>query len=98
VEIGRRTELESGVTYVFDKGYYHFGWWKKINDTGAFPPPVNPSKPKPKSLPISWSSSMRDLSRDSPARSEGRACRSKPCYANSAPGCRRKQSSATIQG
>ena len=36
VEIGRQTELESGVTYVFDKGYYHFGWWKKINDTGAF--------------------------------------------------------------
>ena len=36
VEIGRQTELEAGVTYVFDKGYYHFGWWKKINDTGAF--------------------------------------------------------------
>ena len=36
VEIGRQTELESGATYVFDKGYYHFGWWKKINDTGAF--------------------------------------------------------------
>jgi putative transposase len=35
VEIGRQTELEAGVTYVFDKGYYHFGWWKKINDTGA---------------------------------------------------------------
>ena len=36
VEIGRQTELESGVTYVFDKGYYHFGWWKKINDIGSF--------------------------------------------------------------
>jgi putative transposase len=36
VEIGRQTELEAGVTYVFDKGYYHFGWWKKINDTGSF--------------------------------------------------------------
>jgi IS4 transposase len=36
VEIGRQTELEAGVTYVFDKGYYHFGWWKKINDAGAF--------------------------------------------------------------
>jgi putative transposase len=36
VEIGRQAELEAGVTYVFDKGYYHFGWWKKINDTGAF--------------------------------------------------------------
>src|SRR6202045_4725855 len=36
VEIGRQTELEAGVTYVFDKGYYHFGWWKKINDARAF--------------------------------------------------------------
>src|SRR5258705_457355 len=31
VEIGRQTELEAGATYVLDKGYYHFGWWKKIN-------------------------------------------------------------------
>ncbi len=23
-------------TYVFDKGYYHFEWWKKINESGAF--------------------------------------------------------------
>jgi putative transposase len=36
VEIGRQTELEAGATYVFDKGYYHFGWWKKINDAKAF--------------------------------------------------------------
>lgn len=36
VEIGRQTELEGGATYVFDKGYYHFGWWKKINDAKAF--------------------------------------------------------------
>src|SRR5216684_3973070 len=36
VEIGRQTELEAGATYVFDKGYYHFGWWKKINATKAF--------------------------------------------------------------
>jgi putative transposase len=36
VEIGRRTELEAGATYVFDKGYYHFGWWKKINAANAF--------------------------------------------------------------
>jgi putative transposase len=35
VEVGRQTELEAGATYVFDKGYYHFGWWKKINDTSA---------------------------------------------------------------
>src|SRR6266699_2827733 len=36
VEIGRQTAIEAGATYVFDKGYYHFGWWKKINDTKAF--------------------------------------------------------------
>ena len=36
VEIGRQVAIEAGATYVFDKGYYHFGWWKKINDTGAF--------------------------------------------------------------
>ena len=36
VEIGRQTELEAGATYVFDKGYYHFGWWKKINAARAF--------------------------------------------------------------
>jgi putative transposase len=36
VEIGRQTELEADATYVFDKGYYHFGWWKKINDARAF--------------------------------------------------------------
>jgi putative transposase len=36
VEIGRQTDLEAGATYVFDKGYYHFGWWKKINDAKAF--------------------------------------------------------------
>lgn len=36
VDIGRQTPLEEGVTYVFDKGYYHFGWWKKINAAKAF--------------------------------------------------------------
>jgi IS4 transposase len=36
VEIGRQTPLEAGATYVFDKGYYHFGWWRKINDVKAF--------------------------------------------------------------
>lgn len=36
VEIGRRTPLARGATYVFDKGYCHFGWWQKINDAGAF--------------------------------------------------------------
>jgi putative transposase len=36
VEIGRQVAIEAGTTYVFDKGYYHFGWWKKINDCNAF--------------------------------------------------------------
>lgn len=36
VEIGRHVEIKAGATYVFDKGYCHFGWWRKINDTGAF--------------------------------------------------------------
>jgi putative transposase len=36
VEVGRRTPLARGTTYVFDKGYCHFGWWRKINDDGAF--------------------------------------------------------------
>lgn len=36
VEIGRRTPVAPGTTYVFDKGYCHFGWWQKINDGGAF--------------------------------------------------------------
>ena len=36
VEIGRRMGLEAGATYVFDKGYYRFDWWQKINDCGAF--------------------------------------------------------------
>jgi putative transposase len=36
VIVGRRTKLQSGVTYVFDKGYYHFGWWQKIDAAGAF--------------------------------------------------------------
>lgn len=29
-EIGRRLCIEPGVTYVFDKGYCHYGWWKAI--------------------------------------------------------------------
>ena len=36
VEVGRQTELEAGATYVFDKGYYHFGWWQKISAANAF--------------------------------------------------------------
>jgi putative transposase len=36
VEIGQKVALEQGATYVFDKGYCHFGWWQKINAGGAF--------------------------------------------------------------
>ncbi len=36
VEIGQHTPIKAGMTYVFDKGYCHFGWWRKINDDGAF--------------------------------------------------------------
>jgi IS4 transposase len=36
IEIGRQVAIEAGATYVFDKGYCHFGWWQKINDFGAF--------------------------------------------------------------
>ena len=36
VEIGRRTRIEPGTTYVFDKGYCRFSWWQKINNHGAF--------------------------------------------------------------
>jgi putative transposase len=28
--------ITTGTTYVFDKGYCRFDWWKKINDYGAF--------------------------------------------------------------
>lgn len=33
---GRKIDIEQGATYVFDKGYYDFGWWKSINDQGAY--------------------------------------------------------------
>jgi len=36
VEIGRKVKLEAGMTYVFDKGYYRFDWWREINDSNAF--------------------------------------------------------------
>jgi putative transposase len=36
IEVGRRTPLIAAASYIFDKGYYHFGWWKKINDAKAF--------------------------------------------------------------
>src|SRR6266850_4192361 len=36
VEIGRQVAIEAGLTYVFDKGYCRFDWWKRINDAKAF--------------------------------------------------------------
>ena len=36
VEIGREVEIEPGLTYVFDKGYCHYGWWTAIAAAGAF--------------------------------------------------------------
>jgi putative transposase len=35
VEVGQQAPIQIGTTYVFDKGYCHFGWWQKINDCGA---------------------------------------------------------------
>ena len=31
-----QVKLEPGITYVFDKGYYDFGWWCDIDKKGAF--------------------------------------------------------------
>jgi putative transposase len=36
VEIGRKMAIEAGAIYVFDKGYYHFGWWAQIHAAQAF--------------------------------------------------------------
>jgi putative transposase len=35
-QIGRAVKLEAGVTYVFDKGYCHYGWWTAIAGAGSF--------------------------------------------------------------
>ncbi|ATQ70054.1 IS4 family transposase [Methylosinus trichosporium] len=35
VEIGKKTPIEAGATYVFDKGYYDFKWWRSIHEAGA---------------------------------------------------------------
>jgi putative transposase len=34
--IGRKTPIEKGVTYVFDKGYCHYGWWTESHDADAW--------------------------------------------------------------
>jgi putative transposase len=35
-EIGRTIIIEAGASYVFDKGYCHYGWWGAIHDNSAF--------------------------------------------------------------
>ena len=35
-EIGRTVPLKAGATYVFDKGYCHYGWWRSIATADAF--------------------------------------------------------------
>jgi putative transposase len=35
IEIGRLVAIEAGATYIFDKGYYHYGWWTQIDAAGA---------------------------------------------------------------
>src|SRR5882672_8062548 len=34
-EIGRTLPIEPGATYVFDKGYCHYGWWRAIAAAAA---------------------------------------------------------------
>jgi IS4 transposase len=34
-QIGRTIRIETGATYVFDKGYCHYGWWTAIAKAGA---------------------------------------------------------------
>jgi putative transposase len=34
-QIGRTVEIEAGATYVYDKGYCHYGWWRAIAAAGS---------------------------------------------------------------
>jgi putative transposase len=36
VQTGRTIKIEPGATYVFDKGYCHYGWWTAIAGAGSF--------------------------------------------------------------
>lgn len=36
IEVGKKTELEKGCMYVFDKGYMDFNWWSDIDEKGAY--------------------------------------------------------------
>lgn len=35
IEHGRTVAIEAGATYVFDKGYYDYNWWHRIDQAGA---------------------------------------------------------------
>jgi IS4 transposase len=35
-QVGRTVEAEPGLTYVFDKGYCHYGWWSAVHAAKAF--------------------------------------------------------------
>lgn len=35
IEVGRQVTIEAGATYVFDKGYCHYGWWGQIDAAQA---------------------------------------------------------------
>jgi putative transposase len=35
-QIGRRIQIEAGATYVFDKGYCHYGWWSAIAAAASY--------------------------------------------------------------
>jgi IS4 transposase len=34
-QVGRGIKIEAGATYVFDKGYVHYGWWRAIDAAGS---------------------------------------------------------------
>src|ERR1700732_4927457 len=34
-QIGRTVSIETGASYVFDKGYCHYGWWRAIHEANA---------------------------------------------------------------
>lgn len=35
IKVARQITLEPGATYVFDMGYYDFGWWRQIEEQGS---------------------------------------------------------------
>ena len=36
IEVAKTLDIQSGCTYVFDKGYMDFNWWSDIDDKGSF--------------------------------------------------------------